>query len=86
MIIHPRIRKAIAAQQTTQKEIAMRLGISEQYLSDIVNGKRGVSAFVAVRMERVLKLDAHKLLIDQALDELRQAREAYKPEPIAPRP
>lgn len=73
------IRKAITIQRATQKDIAQRLGISESCLSDICTGRRSVSAFVAVRLEAVLKLDAHKILIDQTLEELRNARKEYTP-------
>ena len=76
-IVAPRIRAAIARSGRTQKEIAAELTISESYLSDICNGRRAVSAFVAVRLEAVLDVDAHKLMIDQSLFELRQAREEY---------
>lgn len=76
-IVAPRIRAAILRSGKTQKEIATQMTISEQYLSDICNGKRSASAFVAVRLETVLGIDAHKLIIDQALGELREARERY---------
>jgi plasmid maintenance system antidote protein VapI len=75
-IVAPRIRAAITRSGKTQKEIAAELTISETYLSDICNGRRAVSAFVAVRLEAVLGIDAHKLVIDQSLGELREARES----------
>lgn len=79
MIGAARVRQAIVLSRQTQKEIASQLGISEQYLSDICNGRRAVSAFVAVRLEHVLGVDAHKILIDQVLEDLRQARAEYAP-------
>lgn len=77
MIAAARIRNAIAGHGMTQKDAAARLTISESYLSDICNGRRLVSAYVAVRLERVLGIDAQKMIIDQALDELRIARAEY---------
>lgn len=79
MIGAARVRQAIVLSRQTQKEVAESMGISEQYLSDICNGRRAVSAFVAVRLESVLGVDAHKVLIDQVLEELKQAREEYAP-------
>lgn len=70
-----RIRAAIKHKSMTQKEVAARMGISEQYLSDICTSRTRISAFMAVRLERVLGMDAAKLLYDQVIDELRQARE-----------
>lgn len=78
MITTAHIRAAIDKRQATQKDIAAQLHISEQYLSDILSGRRGVSAFVAVRLERVLGISADKLMIDQVMAELRKAREAYQ--------
>lgn len=72
------IRSAIEQRQMTQKATAMRLGISETYLSDILNGKRAVSAYVAVRLERVLGLDASTLYYRQAMSELQEARRNFK--------
>lgn len=77
MTIPVRIRAAIAKRQWTQKETAHRLNISEQYLSDILSSRRGLSAFVAVRLERVLGFDAGELLYIQTSDELEKARKEY---------
>lgn len=80
MIGAARVRHAIALRGQSQKDVAARLCISESYLSDICNGRRSVSACVAVRLEHVLGIDAHKMLIDQALEELSKAREEYERE------
>lgn len=77
-IVAPRIRAAIKQSGRTQKEIAAAMEISEQYLSDIATGRRSVSAYVAVRLEAVLGIDSHKIMVDQALYELRCAREEFK--------
>lgn len=54
--------------------IAERTGLSCGYVSDILSGKRGISATVAVKLSKVLKIPARKLLIAQIDDELHQAR------------
>jgi plasmid maintenance system antidote protein VapI len=79
MTAHETVRAAITREQTTQKDIAQRLGISEQYLSDICTGRRAISAFVAVRLQRVLGLEASRLYYQQAMEELEKARREYKP-------
>lgn len=76
-MVAERIQHAIDKTGCTQKEIATRLNISQQYLSDIVRGRRAVSAFVAVRLETVLGIDALKVMTDQTFDELRKARQEY---------
>lgn len=70
-----RIRHAIKSTRCTQKEVAAQLEISETYLSDICNGKRSINAYMAIRLERVLGIDATKLLCEQIIDELRIARD-----------
>lgn len=59
-----------------QKDLAQRLGISQQYLSDILAGKHGISVYVAIGLERVLGLNARELLIAQVDDDLAKAKEA----------
>lgn len=73
-----RVRVAIKSTRCTQKEVAAQLEISESYLSDICTGRRTISAYVALRLERVLGIDATKLLCEQIIDELRHAREELR--------
>jgi antitoxin HigA-1 len=46
----------------TQGELADRLGITRQNLSAILNGKRGITPVMAMRLERVLGVDAQTWL------------------------
>lgn len=71
------IRTAINQKGINQKEAARLLEISEQYLSDLINGKRSVSAYVAVRLQRQLRMNAQLLLLQQANAELQVAWEEY---------
>lgn len=66
------IRIAIGAQK--QRVVAREMGISEQYLSDMIHGRRLVSARAAIEFERVLRLNAAMILYIQCLQELDQAR------------
>lgn len=80
------IRHAMQVHGLNQKETAACLEISEQYLSDILRKRRGISAFVAVRLEDAFGIDAHRLMLDQALIELFKARSEFKAgktEPVA---
>ncbi len=44
--------------EVTQGELAARLGITRQNLNAILNGKRAVTPLTAMRLERVLGVDA----------------------------
>jgi plasmid maintenance system antidote protein VapI len=74
------IRRAIAARGLTQQDAAALLGISESYLSDVLNKRRGISGFVAVRLEAHFGISAQKLLVDQAIMEWEVAKHAYAKE------
>lgn len=74
MSIPDNIRAAMNSMQ--QSELAYQLGISQTYLSDILQGRRSISVFVALQLERVLKLDARELLIAQVDEELKKAKGA----------
>lgn len=74
---HEFIRLAIAKKDITQKQAAELLEISEQYLSDLVRGRRSVSSFVAVRLQRRLGMNAEMLLLQQIRAELDVAWQEY---------
>jgi addiction module HigA family antidote len=78
MTIAQRIRAEAARHALTQAALAARLGISAQYVSDILSGRRSVSPFVAVRLERVLGMDAAAILQEQASEELEHARKELR--------
>lgn len=42
----------------TQRDFAKAIGVSPAYVSDIVNGRRGVSSEMALRFEVALKMPA----------------------------
>lgn len=56
---------------------ARRIGISTKHMSQIVTGKVGLSADIAVRMEAHLGLDALTLMRLQAAYDVDQARKKY---------
>lgn len=58
----------------TQAELARRLGISPQYLSDLVAGRRNLSPRLALALERVTGRRAAHWLEDDSDRRLRIAR------------
>lgn len=78
--------EALEAQEITQSEFARRAGISEKHVSQLVSGKVGMSAAMALAAERILggsarlwlNLDtAHRLWVAK---QERQAQEVYHTE------
>lgn len=61
-----KIRAAIGERK--QRVIAREMGISEQYLSDILHGRRLISVNAALEFERVLNLDALGLMYAQCVE------------------
>jgi addiction module HigA family antidote len=62
----------------TQVTFAEAIGISKAYLSDIVNGRRGISADMAMRFEAALGMEASFWLRAQAELDLYQAQHDEK--------
>jgi plasmid maintenance system antidote protein VapI len=50
IMVAKKIREAIGEKGLSQKEAAKQLGVSAQYLNDILKARRGVSAEIAVRL------------------------------------
>ncbi|MFZ0690293.1 MAG: HigA family addiction module antitoxin [Acidobacteriaceae bacterium] len=53
---------------------AAALGVTRNTLSELVNGKRGISPEMAVRLERVFGGSAESWLVQQALYDLAHVR------------
>ena len=64
----------IAARGWSQSEFAERCGFSNQYVSDLLRGKRGVSIQAALAFERVLGTSAEWWVTMQASYDLARAR------------
>lgn len=60
-------------------EIASRLGVSRQALSALLNGRAGVSAEMALRLEAALGTSAEMWVEMQANHDLWQARQHGRP-------
>ena len=57
-----------------QKEAARKMGISQAYLSDVLQGRRKISVEFALAFERLTRYEAEQLLIKQVIFEVEQAR------------
>ncbi len=59
--IHPGglLAEEIEARGMTQRELAMRMGRPPQLVSEIVRGRRGISAETALQLEAALGTAAH---------------------------
>jgi addiction module HigA family antidote len=68
------LREELEHRGMTQTAFAGYLGIKDSYLSDIINGKRGVGVAMALRLERALGSSAEFWLGLQTNYDLAQAR------------
>lgn len=59
-VFHPGvfIREELAARGWQQQELARRVSYSQSYLSDVITGRRGMSAHLALALEAVLGTSA----------------------------
>lgn len=75
----------------TQGQVADRLGISRQNFNTILNGKRAVTPIMAMRLERVIGVDAQTWLNLQLAVDLYdavygpEAKEIAKLKPLRPK-
>jgi transcriptional regulator with XRE-family HTH domain len=58
----PRVRARRIAQGWTQKKLCKKAGISNSYLSDLENGKRGASGSVLVALADALMMTTDYML------------------------
>lgn len=74
--VHPGIllQEEIAALHMTQKEVAERAGVGRTVINEVIKGKRGINAELAVRLESVLESPARFWLNAQSLYDEAMAR------------
>ena len=68
------LRQCIEPLGLTITEAAQALGVTRNTLSELVNGKRGISPEMAVRLSKVFGGSAENWLIQQAQYDLAQVR------------
>ena len=64
-IIHPgeTIKEALEDRQMNQEELAIRTGFSPKHISEVVNGKKGISPSFAKALEYVFGIPIHGFLV-----------------------
>jgi len=75
--IHPGeiLKDEIEYRKIPQKELAKQMGVSYSMLNEILNGKRPVTAALALLFEAALELDAEMFVSMQARYNLQTARQ-----------
>ena len=81
-IVHEDCIKAVGLSVT---EAAAQLGVSRQTMSELIHGRNGISADMALRLEKAGWGDALSWLRNQASYDLWQARHRANDEPPAPK-
>ena len=76
-ILHPgeHLKDYLDSQGMSQSEFCRRAGVSEKHVSQIISGKAGVTAYMALCIERVLGGGAAMWVSLDATYRLNQARE-----------
>ena len=72
------VRKSVIPSGMTVTEAAKRLGVGRPALSNFLNGRSGLSAGMAVRLEKAFGADRRRLLEMQAAYELQQRHDSEK--------
>lgn len=62
----------------TQRDLADLLGRPSQVVSEILTGKKSVTAYTALQLEAATGVDAEQFLILQIRVNLEKARQGYK--------
>lgn len=59
-IIHPgeTLKEILEDQGMTQKELALRVGLTEPYISSVINDQKAISVSLAKKLEYALGVDA----------------------------
>lgn len=75
MAVHPgmMIKPELEERGITQKEFARMLGMQASHLSEVLRGKRALSAELALKMEKAVGIPSKTLLNAQTLYELETA-------------
>lgn len=76
VVMHPGLilRDALEARGFSQLEAAQLCGVSPQFLNDVVQGRRGISVRMAMRLEEHLGGNALDWLTRQMVHDLDRAR------------
>ncbi len=78
--LHPGevIEMELAARSIKKIDFASRLGIKPGHLSELLKGKRHLSALMALKLEKLLRIDAEFWLRVQSGYDLERVRKKYR--------
>lgn len=62
----------------TVTEAARELNMSRPHFSNVINGHDDLSIKLALRIQKLLNIDARQMLIDQLDEKLREASDAHQ--------
>ncbi len=68
------LREMLLRREVKQNAFAAEIGVKDSYLSDVVNGRRGVGVAMALRLEKALEVKAEFWLTMQINHDLATAR------------
>ena len=71
------IKRALEAYNMTQIELARRLEVSRSFINEVIRGKKGISAKMAVKLESIFDMPATYWYGIQSHYELTVARGGY---------
>ena len=60
LIIHPgeTLKEVLEGREMSQRELALRTGVTETHISYLVNGQKGISVSFSRKLGHVLNIDA----------------------------
>jgi HTH-type transcriptional regulator/antitoxin HigA len=64
------IKDEIESIGMTQKDLALRMDIAPNIVNELIKGKRNITAALAIKLEAILKIDAHYWMQLQAQYEI----------------
>ena len=78
--LHPGeiLRDELEARELRKIDFAQKLGVTPGNLSELLNGKRHISAFTAIKLEKLLGISAEYWLRVQMYYDLREERMKLK--------
>lgn len=74
MTVADRVRRLIEDKGWTQDQAAVEMGVSRFSINQILNGRRTLTAWMAVKLETVFETTAEGLLKQQVGEDLEDAR------------
>lgn len=75
-----RVKEARISANVSQKQLAKKLGVAESFIADVELGRKIMNENMINRISKALKIDLNDVSMVAADDDLKEEREAKKPE------